>query len=349
MSFLEDWREKVIYTIIPNEAVTDANLQECAELFSNHYGKWSNKKEYKDLVPSPGKHVKMKSSKLKSDYLFNNRCGLVTAKVDQYLIGHAFFTIFYILPDSQFEIRWVTQLVVHTDCRHHKVAQNLLLHSLGTQAQGYGLVTSHPHAVRALERAVRQKCFNIHPERVKEILQKSEIPYLHPSKVDISCSETQCLINTKFFVDHVDIQKALEKEIKNNEEIVQLEYNAILRQNGLQREQWLTKELESFKDFQGKDVTRKRSKLRSELDNVQSLLNEIGRSESAQENRKQSQKWIIGDSLPDGHEFLAIIFTPPTIQLPPFIPAGAEWGVNIFWKFSDPNPQKSPHPATTNE
>jgi hypothetical protein len=332
MSVLEDWRERVVYTIIPNRAVTDLILQECAELFSHHYGKWSSKIEHKNLVPVPGAPIRLKPSKLKTDYLFNNRCGLVTAKVDQQLIGHAFFTIFYMLPNAQFEIRWVTQLVVHANYRHHKVAQNLLLHSLGTQAQGYGLVTSHPHAVRALERAVRHKCFNLDPEGAKRILQQSEIPYLHSTRVEICCDQTRSLINTKFLVDHGEVEKALKKETQRNDDLIELEVRSVLRQNALQREQLISREMESFKNFEGKSITKRRSKLRLELDNVQEQLNELGRSEPLEEQQKKFHQWVIGNDLPDGHEFLAIIFPPPTIQLPPFLPVGAELGVNIFWK-----------------
>ena len=71
MSILEDWRERIVYTIIPNRAVTELILQECAELFSHHYGKWSSKIEHKDLVPVPGAPIRMKPSKLKTDYLLS--------------------------------------------------------------------------------------------------------------------------------------------------------------------------------------------------------------------------------------------------------------------------------------
>ena len=337
MSSIENWREKVVYTIMPQKAVTGAILDECAELFSRYYGKWSSKIEHKIFVPFPGEPVKMKPSKLKTDYLFNNRCGLVTARLDQHLIGHAFFTVFYMLPNQQFEIRWVTQLVVHADYRHHKVAQNLLLHSLGTQAQGYGLVTSHPHAVRALERALRYKCLNLDPHGVENILRMSEIPYLDPSKVEVCCNERQNLVNTRFFVDHSEVEKALEKEVQRNEELIGLEVMSIVRQNALQREQLVNREMESFKMLEGKYITKRRSKLKSELNHLQDELNELGRVEPTKAREKKYQRWIIGDKLPDGYEFVAIICPPPTIQLPPNIPVGAELGVNIFWKM--PNVQ----------
>lgn len=339
MSSSTDWRDKVVYTIIPEKAVTDSILQECAQLFSNHYGKWSTNVEHADRVPNPGGHIKMRPSKLRTDYLFNNRCGLVTARADQQLIGHAFFTRFYFLPNGQFEIRWVTQLVVHCDYRRHKVAQNLLLHSLGTQAQGYGLVTSHPHAVRALERAVRYKCLNVDPEAAKTILQKSKIPYLHASRVELCCDGRRSLVNTKFFVNHTDVEKALQKEIQKNQDIVELKVRSVFRQNALQREQLLGQEMASFDNFEGKSITKRRSKLRSELDHVSEQLDELGRSESAEEQQQIYRRWIIGDELPDGYEFLAIIFPPPTIQLPPFIPMGAKLGVNLFWNVpEEPSP-----------
>ena len=133
-------------------------------------------------------------------------------------------------------------------------------------------------------------------------------------------------------MDHGEVEKALEKGIRRNEDLIELEVRSLLRQNALQREQLISREMESFKIFEGKSVTKRRSKLGLELDNLQEQLNELCRSEPVEERQKKFHQWVIGNDLPDGYEFLAIIFPPTTIQLPPFLPVGAELGVNIFWK-----------------
>jgi hypothetical protein len=342
---------KIVYTIIPKDAVTDSVLKQCADLFSNHYGTWSNKTEHQQFLPPRargGTHVKYTADRLRTACLFNPRCGLVTATVDDLLVGHAFFTTFNVPPSEiktvQFltrnsEVRWVTQLVVHSDYRRQKIAQNLLLHSLGTQAQFYGLVTSHPHAVRALERAVRSNCLNLDSNDVKLILEKSEIPYLNPSEVEICCNETQSLVNTNFFVDHTEVKTALEEEIQRNErvdaEIKQLELRRIARHHTLKREKLVKSEihsLERFKQFDQKDVYGMGStiaKLQKELTNVENTLKSIGREKSEVEKQMppkwfiEKNKWVIGDELPDGQEFVAIAYQPMIIPLPP-IPTNSQ-------------------------
>jgi hypothetical protein len=328
MSHIEDWRDKVVYTIIPNRAVTSDLLKKCAELFSNHYGIWSDKGEHKAFIPVfPGSRVKMGPSRLKKDYLFNDRCGLVTAQVGDILIGHVFFTMFYMLPHCEYEVRWVTQLVVHSNYRRQKVAQNLLLHSLGTQAQIFGLVTSHPHAVRALERAMRYKCHNVHPNNVKEILERSGISYLHPSKIGIHCSETQCILNTKFYVNHDETQKALDREIQTNDEISELEKKENTRQQLLARKLNIIEDLERLKTRKSSKARKRRiPMLQNELDQIQKDLDKIGETESINDNEKRLMKWTLGNILPDGHEFLAFIRVPPMIPVPD-LPSEAKRGI----------------------
>lgn len=92
----------VIYTIYPKSSIDDDTLNQCAELFSKNYGKWSRSEknvikntEGNVIADLRGKMIRLSTEKLKRDYLFKEDCGLVTASVvengSKTLVGHAFF------------------------------------------------------------------------------------------------------------------------------------------------------------------------------------------------------------------------------------------------------------------
>lgn len=53
---------------------------------------------------------------------------------------------------------WITQLVVRKDMRHKGLVTELIAKAWKKDALAWGLMTSHPYAVRALESATRRKC-----------------------------------------------------------------------------------------------------------------------------------------------------------------------------------------------
>src|SRR5689334_16372080 len=61
---------------------------ECAQLFSQHYGVWGNHSH------KQGQRVILSSSRLKDQHIFNKSCGVCIAKKGNQLIGHAFYCRF---------------------------------------------------------------------------------------------------------------------------------------------------------------------------------------------------------------------------------------------------------------
>jgi GNAT superfamily N-acetyltransferase len=199
------------------ESINEDLLEKCAKLFSTNYGIWGEK------GVKPGKPVTLSASRLKSQYLFNPRtCSVVTAmtyKSDE-LVGHAFVCRFPFLDGNKsfwsFSHRagvaaWVTQLVVRKDMRSKGIATELFAKVWTKDNIAWGLVTSHPHAVRALERATGKVCVpQIMSKHAETLMKASEIPYIQNCKVTIT--GTQSIIHSNFFVDHKEVNEFLKNE-----------------------------------------------------------------------------------------------------------------------------------------
>jgi hypothetical protein len=197
--------EKLIYINMPCKEATRNYLLQCAEIFSRCYGVWTK----------TGKRVSLTPTRLQNDYLFNDSCRLIVAKYEDKILGHAFYTSFN-LETLGGKIVWITQLVVDDKYRNMNIAQTLILSCMGTEAKAVGLCTSHPYAVKALEKATKCK---VDPDMVikhaKELIAKSNILYLEGAT--LKCTNDACLIDTKFDVDHTEINAIL-KELTNRDE-----------------------------------------------------------------------------------------------------------------------------------
>lgn len=197
--------EKLIYINMPREEATRNYLLQCAEIFSRCYGVWTK----------TGKRVSLTPTRLQNDYLFNDSCRLIVAKYEDKILGHAFYTSFN-LETLGGKVVWITQLVIDDKYRNMNIAQTLILSCMGTEAKAVGLCTSHPYAVKALEKATKCK---VDPDMVikyaKELIAKSNIPYLKGAT--LKCINDACLIDTKFDVDHTEINAIL-KELINRDE-----------------------------------------------------------------------------------------------------------------------------------
>jgi GNAT superfamily N-acetyltransferase len=191
--------------ILVNKKNSDFELiQACATLFSTNYGVWS---EYVSYPLTSGANIKLSAKRLKDQYLFNDNCYIVGAYLDLKLVGHAIYTIF----DSKSigKVCWITQLVVDKEYRNHKIGQTLIHMSIGTEWNACGIISSHPYAIKALEKATKMKCNpKIISKYAPDIIIDSKIPYIHDSKLD--CTEEYSLINTNFYVDHTEVLSILE-------------------------------------------------------------------------------------------------------------------------------------------
>ena len=197
--------QMLIYSVIPAGAITDEQLKACSQLFSKEYGVWgANSKA------APGSRVRLSPARLREQCVFNGTCSVVIAKLGDELVGHAFTTKFWYAAGESY-VSWITQLVVSSDHRSRGVASSLCRHAWDINADfACGLVTSHPHAVRALERATRRVCdteaIMAHGDG---LAAASGIPYLKDLKVSVGCK-----INTSFFVDHTEVNILIEEKIR---------------------------------------------------------------------------------------------------------------------------------------
>jgi hypothetical protein len=89
----------ILYTVVPISVITEEILNQCTQLFSTQYGTWSPRQEDQDKLPpgvKGGSRITVNSIRLRTEYLFNDKCGLCIATLQNQLIGHAFFTTFEI-------------------------------------------------------------------------------------------------------------------------------------------------------------------------------------------------------------------------------------------------------------
>lgn len=177
-------------------------LKECSELFSEQYGRWGKR------GPRPGEPIRLGVNRLRA--FLPEGSWAILARHRGALIGHA-FGVRVQIPDRGV-VTWVTQLVVHADHRHRGVAKDLLLTFCGFSNHfGWGLVTSNPFAVRALERITHRRC---DPEVIREHLDVlarvgERIAYVHerPTKV----GDGQSIIDTEFRIDLSNLPGKLAK------------------------------------------------------------------------------------------------------------------------------------------
>ena len=197
----------ISYCNFARSLLNDHRIHQCAELFSAHYGIWSEKGH------SPGQRVKLSMQKLKDNFLFDDNTYIVMAiniENDQ-VIGHAIGRRF---PYSDFNgfISWITQLVVHSDYRNKGIGTHLCQLAWDPNNNiACGLVSSNPYAVAALKKATN--C-NIDIPKIlhhgSELIRRSEIPYLMNAVVSSPFEEKRCVINTQFYVSHEEINKIIE-------------------------------------------------------------------------------------------------------------------------------------------
>ncbi|MDR2755756.1 MAG: methyltransferase domain-containing protein [Planctomycetaceae bacterium] len=180
-------------------------LEECATFFSAHYGKWSTTSSLR-----PAQRICLSKNRIR-EWLKNPNSAVYIARNKRELIGYAIAVRFNIPKYGN--VSWVTQLVVHTNYRKQDVAKSILYSIWGFSDDfAWGVVSSNPYAVRALEKATRRRCdpsiIKMHEKKLLDI-GGNLVSYIHTNiekSIDNNCSK----INTEFFVDHSDIDSMLQ-------------------------------------------------------------------------------------------------------------------------------------------
>ncbi|AYV76144.1 MAG: hypothetical protein Terrestrivirus4_192 [Terrestrivirus sp.] len=197
-------------------------LDKCAALFSNNYGCWNT-----------GARIELNTLNLVEKYIFNNKCGLITAIIDEVENDHKIYTdssyitfpnypydkkcpsflipqpknetikrlvgyLFYctVLTDMG-NICLITQLVVEKNYQHKKIAQRMINHLIKyNKMGGFCIVSSNPYAIIALEKSLG---YTTRPDVVMrhgpKVLKSNDcIPHLKNKQLN------GCLVNTEFHI-----------------------------------------------------------------------------------------------------------------------------------------------------
>lgn len=179
-------------------------MEECAKLYSQHYGYWSN-----NAPICPGERIKLSPTRI-AEWLSSDSSRLITAKLDGELIGYA-IAIQEKVKDYG-TISWVTQLVVHTEHRKKDIGKTLLFSIWKFSDHfAWGVLSSSPFAIRALEKATRRRCV---PKRIKKNSRKlvsfgsKNVSYVSKRmEVEITADTSKC--DTQFFSDHSEVNEMI--------------------------------------------------------------------------------------------------------------------------------------------
>ena len=181
-------------------------LEECAALYSNHYGVWS------EHVPPPSRplaHVRLSVERLRR-WFDSDDSRLACARSGPDLVGYA-ISVQMKAPRHGI-VSWVTQLVVHEAYRQRGVGKTLLFSIWGMSNHfAWGLVTASPYAVRALEKATRRRC---RPARIRRNARRlHRLGSEHVGYVDehtrVAVDADQSRVQTDFFLDHSDLAEMI--------------------------------------------------------------------------------------------------------------------------------------------
>lgn len=180
-------------------------LDEFAQLFSDHYGVWG--------IGSGrvGDRIKLSSKRLLAFVPSDGWAAF--ARHNGKLVGYALGV--RVALGGQTLVDWVTQLVVHGDHRKRGVASWLLFTFWGfSDHAAWGLVTSNPYAVRALERITHRRCELRRIHQAKDLLVEvgQRISYVVGRPIDF---DGRSVIDTNFHISHRHLPKKL-SDVQSN-------------------------------------------------------------------------------------------------------------------------------------
>ncbi|MDD5772980.1 MAG: methyltransferase domain-containing protein [bacterium] len=192
------------------ERLTDACLNELSAFYSLHYGIWS-----KNTTNRPCGRVHMSPSLIKK-FIKQPNVHVTRARIGEKLIGYA---VANASPIPRLGLLcWITQLVVDSNHRNKCVAKRLILElSKRYQFSSWGLITSNPYAVRALESVTQRRCDSTHIRKYSELLigfGQSAIPLIQNASLQIDTE--YCVLNSGYCLDLSDIPSMMKNAERDN-------------------------------------------------------------------------------------------------------------------------------------
>lgn len=199
---------KFQYLVREVNKMSEEELTECATLFSTAYGRYSMNSTRK-----PGNQITMSPAFFEKRY--NRKDAYVAmCRYRKRLVGQAIY-IRYKIKDKG-TMTWVMQLVVNSRYRNQGIGSDLLHAIWGFSDDfAWGLATTNPCTVKALERATFRRCNpTVIKDNLEYIKQLAKIIDFVPSDEYVVDDNTS-MANTDFFVDnHEFINEASMKDWK---------------------------------------------------------------------------------------------------------------------------------------
>jgi GNAT superfamily N-acetyltransferase len=155
---------------------------------------------------SHGSRLALSAARIRKEYLYKSADKSETCSSAMAHIGDISTWFWY--PPGNGYVTWITQLVVDQQHRSKGIATALIRKAWDTtQDFACGLVSSHPHAVRALETAIRRLCDPaMTMEHGVQLLELCGIPYLKVCKF-LPVPEGGCTLNTSYYGDHTEVNQ----------------------------------------------------------------------------------------------------------------------------------------------
>jgi SAM-dependent methyltransferase/GNAT superfamily N-acetyltransferase len=189
------------------KTLTEVEITESSQLFSNHYGFYS---EFSPI--RPGERIRMGKARYRK--LKNiNHCYVAFAKYQGQIIGQAYYIKKQLANGMGV---WVTQLVVHSDYRKIGIAKTLL-HSIWgfSDYTAWGLATANPLTIKALESVTFRKV-NIESltENQRTLIELAkDVEFIDPSR--FSYQEKTLVAFTNFFPDYQQLKGQIDENTES--------------------------------------------------------------------------------------------------------------------------------------
>lgn len=198
--------EPIKFSWLSGGFVGEELLEELSDLYSHHYGTWSQ------YAPrNPGKPIRLSAERLRS-WLADPESAVYYASCGGRLVGYAIAIRKNVKGYGV--VSWVTQLVVHKTYRKQGIAKRLLFSIWGLSGDyAWGILSANPYAIRALEKATRRRSL---PERIHKNIRKimrvgiESLSYID-ADTEYRVDRENARVNTKFFVDHEDVPEKIKR------------------------------------------------------------------------------------------------------------------------------------------
>lgn len=187
---------EITYKHIECKKMTEKEIQQASDLFSENYGIWSNSFPKRE---KRGQNIKYSTSMIKKDFVNKPDRYVIMAYSGETLVGH----IFYLKRSGHKTkpIILVLQLVVAKKYRNKRIATRMM-RSIWSQSDCYawGLFTSNPKTIQVLEKATLRKIeLHLIEKKLDKIKDVAKDVFSTEKWID---EYNHGIVSTDFYVDH---------------------------------------------------------------------------------------------------------------------------------------------------